>query len=90
MISREFDRHSQQRDTQNQRVAAVQPGTRRNFALREAIGRDEPPGEASHGKLADGAYTAVALVEMARERRLETPIAVAVDALLMRPPRAEA
>jgi hypothetical protein len=55
VISREFDRHSQQRDTQNQRVAAVQPGTRRNFALREAIGRDEPPREASHGKLADGA-----------------------------------
>jgi glycerol-3-phosphate dehydrogenase (NAD(P)+) len=46
----------------------------------------------------------VALVEMARERRVETPIAVAVDAILagrmsveaavdalpMRPPRAEA
>jgi glycerol-3-phosphate dehydrogenase (NAD(P)+) len=76
----------------------------RNFALGEALGRGEPPGEASHGKLAEGAYTAAALVEIARARRVEMPIAeavdailagrlsveAAIDALLMRPLRAEA
>lgn len=76
----------------------------RNFALGEALGRGEPPREASHGKLAEGAYTASALVEIARERRVEMPIAeavdailagrmsveAAIDALLMRPLRAEA
>ena len=75
----------------------------RNFALGEALGRGEPPREASHGKLA-GAYTASALVEIARERHVEMPIAeavdailagrmsveAAIDALLMRPLRAEA
>jgi glycerol-3-phosphate dehydrogenase (NAD(P)+) len=76
----------------------------RNFALGEALGRGEPPSDASHGKLAEGAYTAAALVEIARERRVEMPIAeavdailagrmsveAAIDALLMRPLRAEA
>ena len=54
----------------------------RNFALGEALGRGEPPRDASHGKLAEGAYTASALVEIARERRVEMPIAEAVDAIL--------
>jgi glycerol-3-phosphate dehydrogenase (NAD(P)+) len=76
----------------------------RNFALGEALGRGESPREASHGKLAEGAYTAAALVEIARERHVEMPIAeavdailagrmsvqAAIDALLMRPLRAEA
>ena len=76
----------------------------RNFALGEALGRGEPPRDASHGKLAEGAYTASALVEIARERHVEMPIAeavdailagrmsveAAIDALLMRPLRAEA
>jgi glycerol-3-phosphate dehydrogenase (NAD(P)+) len=76
----------------------------RNFALGHALGRGEPPKDASHGKLAEGALTAKALVEMARERGVEMPIAeavdailaarlsveAAIDALLMRPLRAEA
>jgi glycerol-3-phosphate dehydrogenase (NAD(P)+) len=76
----------------------------RNFALGQALGRGEPVGQASHGKLAEGAFTASALVYIARERRVEMPIAeavdailagglsveAAIDALLMRPLRAEA
>jgi glycerol-3-phosphate dehydrogenase (NAD(P)+) len=76
----------------------------RNFALGEALGRGEDMGAAAHGKLAEGAFTASALVEMAREAGVEMPIAeavdailsgrftvdAAIDALLMRPLRAEA
>lgn len=76
----------------------------RNFALGAALGRGEAPLEAAHGKLAEGAFTAAALVAMAKERGVEMPIAEAVDAilsgaigvdqaieaLLMRPLRAEA
>jgi len=76
----------------------------RNFALGQALGRGESTQEASHGKLAEGAYTASALADIARERGVEMPIAqavaailanrlsveAAVDALLMRPLRAEA
>lgn len=72
----------------------------RNFALGHALGRGEP----APGKLAEGAFTAAALVEMARERGVEMPIGEAVaavldgrltasdaaDALLARPPRPEA
>ncbi len=76
----------------------------RNFALGYALGSGETPQEAGHGKLAEGAYTASALVDAARERQIEMPIAEAVaailshrlsvegaiDSLLMRPLRAEA
>lgn len=72
----------------------------RNFALGHAMGR----GEAAPGKLAEGAFTAAVLVEMARERSVEMPICEAVTAvldgkltaseavaaLLARPPRPEA
>jgi glycerol-3-phosphate dehydrogenase (NAD(P)+) len=75
----------------------------RNFALGEALGRGEHARDAAHGKLAEGAFTAGVLAEMARERGVEMPIAEAVDAilcarlsvetaveaLLMRPLRAE-
>ncbi len=75
----------------------------RNFALGQALGRGEPLQSASHGKLAEGAYTAPALVDIARERGVEMPIAeavaailanrqsveAAVEALLMRPLRSE-
>jgi glycerol-3-phosphate dehydrogenase (NAD(P)+) len=75
----------------------------RNFALGEALGRGEDMRDAAQGKLAEGALTASALVEMAREAKVEMPIAEAVDAilslrlsvdaaieaLLMRPLRAE-
>lgn len=71
----------------------------RNFALGHALGRGEP----APAKLAEGAFTASALVEMARERQVEMPIAEAVaavldgrltaagavDALLARPPKSE-
>ena len=72
----------------------------RNFALGHALGRGVPPPD----KLAEGAFTAGALVEMARERGVEMPISEAVcavvegrisvsgavDTLLARPPRPEA
>jgi glycerol-3-phosphate dehydrogenase (NAD(P)+) len=72
----------------------------RNFALGHALGRGEP----APAKLAEGAFTAAALVEMAGERGVETPISEAVAAvldgrqtapeavvsLLARPPKSEA
>lgn len=76
----------------------------RNFTLGMALAKGGSPGEASGGKLAEGAFTAQALVAMARERKVEMPIAEAIDAilegrlsvddaieaLLMRPLKAEA
>ncbi|HEY8579152.1 MAG TPA: NAD(P)H-dependent glycerol-3-phosphate dehydrogenase [Beijerinckiaceae bacterium] len=50
----------------------------RNFALGRALGRGAPPPPA----LAEGAFTAVALVEMARARGVDMPIAAAVDDVL--------
>ena len=75
----------------------------RNFALGEALGRGEALKDAGHGKLAEGAFTASALMEIARARSVEMPICQsvteilagrmdvesAIDALLMRPLRAE-
>ena len=75
----------------------------RNFALGEALGRGEPMSEAGHGKLTEGAFTASALAEIARDRAVEMPICqsvaailagkmdveAAIEALLMRPLRAE-
>lgn len=54
----------------------------RNFALGEALGRGEPAGQAARGKLAEGAFTAIVLVEMARALGVEMPICEAVDAIL--------
>ena len=54
----------------------------RNFALGEALGRGEPAKDAAHGKLAEGAFTARVIVEMARAHNVELPIAEAVDAIL--------
>ena len=54
----------------------------RNFALGLALGRGETPAGAAHGKLAEGAATAPVLVEMAREKGVEMPIAASVEALL--------
>jgi glycerol-3-phosphate dehydrogenase (NAD(P)+) len=50
----------------------------RNFALGLALGK----GKAADGKLAEGAFTAKVLVEMAHERGVEMPICEAVDAIL--------
>jgi glycerol-3-phosphate dehydrogenase (NAD(P)+) len=54
----------------------------RNFALGDALGRGEAAQDAAHGKLAEGAFTARVLVEMARAHDVELPIAEAVDAIL--------
>jgi glycerol-3-phosphate dehydrogenase (NAD(P)+) len=54
----------------------------RNFSFGVALGRGEKPNEASHGKLAEGVFTAPVLLEMAREKNVEMPIAAAVAAVL--------
>jgi glycerol-3-phosphate dehydrogenase (NAD(P)+) len=50
----------------------------RNFSLGIALGE----GRAREGKLAEGAFTARALVELANEKKIEMPIATAVAAVL--------
>ncbi len=50
----------------------------RNFSYGVALGKDETPG----GKLAEGAFTAPVLLEMARERGVDMPISAAVGAVL--------
>jgi glycerol-3-phosphate dehydrogenase (NAD(P)+) len=50
----------------------------RNFSLGIALGA----GRAAEGKLAEGAFTARALVELAAEKRVEMPIATAVAAVI--------
>lgn len=55
----------------------------RNFSLGIALGQGKSPLEAlGSSKLAEGAYTASVLTEMARERNVEMPIADAVAAVL--------
>jgi glycerol-3-phosphate dehydrogenase (NAD(P)+) len=54
----------------------------RNFALGFAFGRGEAVQNGARGKLAEGAFTAKVLVEMAHERGVEMPISEAVDAIL--------
>lgn len=54
----------------------------RNFSLGIALGRGEALAQADHGKLAEGAATAPVLIEKARARGVEMPIAEAVAALL--------
>lgn len=55
----------------------------RNFSLGIALGRGQSLLEALGGsKLAEGAYTASVLTDMARERNVEMPIADAVAAVL--------
>jgi glycerol-3-phosphate dehydrogenase (NAD(P)+) len=51
----------------------------RNFALGIALGRGEPP---PAGKLAEGAFTAPALVELTASRKIEMPVSSAVAAIL--------
>ena len=52
----------------------------RNFSLGLEIGRGAP--DAGGGKLAEGAFTADALIELAHAREVEMPIAEAVAAVL--------
>jgi glycerol-3-phosphate dehydrogenase (NAD(P)+) len=55
----------------------------RNFSLGIALGKGETPARASAaGGLAEGAFTAAALVELAGEAGVEMPIATAVAAIL--------
>jgi glycerol-3-phosphate dehydrogenase (NAD(P)+) len=55
----------------------------RNFSLGVALGKGEAPEFASEGpKLAEGAFTASALIEMAAERGVDMPVANAVAAVL--------
>jgi glycerol-3-phosphate dehydrogenase (NAD(P)+) len=54
----------------------------RNFAFGLALGRGQSADEAGTGKLAEGATTARALLEMARARRVEMPIAASVEAVI--------
>jgi glycerol-3-phosphate dehydrogenase (NAD(P)+) len=53
----------------------------RNFTFGLNLGRGQKP-EAIHAGLAEGVFTASVLVEMARERGVDMPIATAVAALL--------
>jgi glycerol-3-phosphate dehydrogenase (NAD(P)+) len=75
----------------------------RNYSLGVALGEGAPPQRAGAGKLAEGAFTASALVQLASRKGIEMPISAAVaavlageltvdaaiEALLMRPFRAE-
>ncbi|WP_238312561.1 NAD(P)H-dependent glycerol-3-phosphate dehydrogenase [Methylobacterium organophilum] len=54
----------------------------RNFAFGERLGRGASPEEAAGGKLAEGAFTAAALVGLARARDVEMPVAEAVAAIV--------
>jgi glycerol-3-phosphate dehydrogenase (NAD(P)+) len=55
----------------------------RNFSLGIGLGRGETPAQASAAAgLAEGAFTAVALVELAAKAGVEMPIATAVAAIL--------
>ena len=54
----------------------------RNFALGLRIGGGASPGTAAEGKLAEGAFTAEALLQRARARGVEMPIAEAVADVL--------
>ncbi len=56
----------------------------RNFSFGVALGKGEAPDTAAHGKLAEGAFTAPVLLEMARARGVEMPISEAVAAVLAR------
>ncbi len=54
----------------------------RNFALGLALGRGQSLAEATAGKLAEGATTASALLQMAGARGVDMPIAASVEAVL--------
>jgi glycerol-3-phosphate dehydrogenase (NAD(P)+) len=54
----------------------------RNFSFGVALGKGQPADEAGAGKLAEGAFTAPVLVEMAHDKGVEMPISAAVAAIL--------
>jgi glycerol-3-phosphate dehydrogenase (NAD(P)+) len=75
----------------------------RNFAFGQALGKGENAAEAAAGRLVEGMFTAQALIELARARNVDMPIAdcverliagsldvdAAVGELLARPPKGE-
>lgn len=54
----------------------------RNFAFGLRLGAGEPPAKAGEGKLAEGAFTAEALLQRSRARGVEMPVAEAVADVL--------
>jgi glycerol-3-phosphate dehydrogenase (NAD(P)+) len=54
----------------------------RNFAFGEGLGRGVPIADAYAGKLVEGAFTADALVALARAKQVDMPVAEAVTAVL--------
>lgn len=54
----------------------------RNFAFGQRLGAGATPEAAAGGKLAEGAFTAAALVGLARARGIEMPVAEAVAAIV--------
>lgn len=54
----------------------------RNFSFGVALGKGENAATAAHGKLAEGAFTAPVLLDMARVKNVEMPISAAVAAIL--------
>lgn len=54
----------------------------RNFAFGERLGKGATPEEASGGKLVEGAFSAQALVDLARTQAVEMPVAEAVAAVV--------
>jgi glycerol-3-phosphate dehydrogenase (NAD(P)+) len=54
----------------------------RNFSFGMALGRGATVVEASRGRLTEGAFTASALIEMARAQGVDMPIAACVETLL--------
>ena len=54
----------------------------RNFSFGVALGKGETPDAGAQGKLAEGAFTAPVLLEMAREKNIDMPISAAVAAVL--------
>jgi len=54
----------------------------RNFSFGVALGQGKSPAEAGAGKLAEGAFTAEVLLEVARARGVDMPISEAVAAIL--------
>jgi glycerol-3-phosphate dehydrogenase (NAD(P)+) len=54
----------------------------RNFSFGVALGKGETPDQASHGKLAEGAFTAPVLLEMAHAKNIDMPISAAIAAVL--------
>jgi glycerol-3-phosphate dehydrogenase (NAD(P)+) len=54
----------------------------RNFSLGGAIGRGETPATQTGDKLAEGAFTAAVLIDMAIEKQVDMPVAAAVAAVL--------